>query len=425
MNILILTYGSRGDVQPYVALGAGLRRAGHDVTLATSERFRDFVSGHGLRYGFLSDDLLAIVDTEQGREMIENTKNVFQIVRRMLSMAKQVGPMQRALLEDSWRIAEAVRPDVVVFHPKAFGGPVVAEELGVPVILALPIPMLVPTGEHTNMGFPALKLGAWYNRMTFVAVGGLMALAAGKHVKAWRKAHGLAAQKRLDLLHTADGRDIAVLHAVSRHVMPEPADWPPTAHMTGYWFLDDAQDGAPSDALSTFLNAGPPPVYVGFGSMAGRDPERLGKIVVEALRRANVRGVIATGWGGLKPESLPDTMLKIDQAPHDWLFPRMAAIVHHGGAGTTAAALRAGKPAVIVPFFGDQPVWGRRIFELGAGAAPIPQKKLTAENLGAAISRTMADAKMQARARELGEKIRAEDGVGTAVALIERYAAAV
>jgi len=136
MRVLILTYGSRGDVQPYVALGRGLEAKGHEVTLATSKRFSAFVGEHGLRFAGLSDDLLAIIDTDQGREMLENTNNVLSMLRRMFAMAKQVGPMQRALLEDSWRVAKAARPDVVIFHPKAYGGPLVAEKLGVPVLLA-------------------------------------------------------------------------------------------------------------------------------------------------------------------------------------------------------------------------------------------------------------------------------------------------
>ena len=158
--------------------------------------------------------------------------------------------------------------------------------------------------------------------------------------------------------------------------------------------------------------------------MAGRDPERLGTIAVEALQAAGGRGIIATGWGGLRTGSLPDSILEIDQAPHDWLFPRMAAIVHHGGAGTTAAALRAGKPSVIVPFFGDQPVWARRVYEIGAGARPIPQKKLTADNLANAISNVTGNAEMRRIAEELGEKIRSDNGVDAAVAIIERHAAA-
>lgn len=422
MNILILTYGSRGDVQPYVALAKGLKQNGHDVTLATSERFRDFVLAHGLRFGPLSDDLLAIIDTDQGRDLLENTGNLFKVFTRTLTMLKQVGPMQQRLLRDSWAAAEAARPDIIVFHPKAYGGPHIAEKLGAPVILALPIPMVVPTAQYPNMGFPALKLGGWYNRMTYRAVNTLMGLSAAKHVKAWRAAHGLPRQKRFDLLHTTDGREIPVLHAVSKYAVPVPSDWPKSAIATGYWFLDAGEGWTPPAELEAFLSSGPAPVYVGFGSMAGRNPERLADAAVAALQKVGKRGVIATGWGGLKADDLPDTILKIDEAPHEWLFPRMAAIVHHGGAGTTAAALRAGKPSVVVPFFGDQPFWGKRVHELGVGSAPIPQKKLTADNLAQALGKVTGDESIRRAADDIGRKIRSEDGVGTAVSFIESHA---
>jgi sterol 3beta-glucosyltransferase len=424
MHVLIMTYGSHGDVQPYVALGKGLQDKGHEVTLATSERFSGFVGEHGLRFAGLSDDLLSIIDTDQGREMLENTGNLFQVVKRTVTMLKQVGPLQRELLDDSWSAGIAAKPDVVVFHPKAYAGPHIAEKLGVPVVLALPIPMMVPTSEYPNMGFPNLKLGGWYNRMTYRLVNTLMGMSAGKHVKALRAAHGLPRQKRFDILHTTDGRDIPVLHAMSRYVVGQPSDWPDTAVMTGYWFLDRPQSWTPPAELDAFLQAGPPPVYVGFGSMAGRDPERLASIVVDALQKAGVRAIIATGWGGLKTESLPDSILKIDQAPHEWLFPRMAAIVHHGGAGTTAAALRAGKPSIIVPFFGDQPFWAKRVHEIGAGTRPIPQKKLTRENLADALATVTGSAEMRRTAEDLGQRIRGENGIGAAVASIERYAVA-
>jgi sterol 3beta-glucosyltransferase len=422
MHVLILTYGSRGDVQPYVALGKELQAEGHDVTLATSERFSDFITEHGLRFAGLSDDLLAIIDTDQGREMLENTSNLFQVVKRTIIMLKQVGPMQRSLLDDSWAAAEAAQPDLIVFHPKSYGGPHIAEKLGIPAILALPIPMLVPTAEHPIIGLPDLKFGGWYNRMTYRLVNALFGLSAGKHVRAWRAAHDLPRQKRFDILHTTDGRDIPALHAISKYVVPEPFDWPDTAVMTGFWFLDRPDGWTPPAELEAFLNSGPPPVYVGFGSMAGRDPERLASIVIEALQSAGVRGIIATGWGGLKTESLPDTILKIDQAPHEWLFPRTTAIVHHGGAGTTAAALRAGKPSVVVPFFGDQPFWGQRINKIGAAPKPIPQKKLSPDNLARAIVSATSDVGLRRTAAELGEKIRSEHGTVNAVAFIEKHA---
>lgn len=422
MRILILTYGTRGDVQPYVALGKGLKDKGHDVTVATSTRFADFIGRHGLEYGHMSDDMLALLDTDRGRDMLENSGGAPGTFMRALTMMKQVGPMQRALLADSWAAAQASRPDLIVFHPKGYGGPHIAEKLGIPAVMALPIPMIVPTALYPNMGFPKLNLGGWYNKKTYTLVNSLMALSAGKHVRALRETLGLPRQKRFDILHMTDGTPIPALHAVSKHVIPPPPDWPDTAKTTGYWFLDrDTAWTAPPE-LTVFLKAGPPPVYVGFGSMAGRDPRRLADAVVKALVQTGQRGIIATGWGGLETEALPDTILQISEAPHDWLFPRTAAIVHHGGAGTTAAALRAGKPSVVVPFFGDQPFWGARVHALGAGSKPIPRKKLTPDSLAAALLQVTTDPEIAANADALGQKIRAEDGIGTTIAIIESYA---
>jgi len=418
-KILILTYGSRGDVQPYVALGQGLQRAGHEVTLATSDRFEQFVTDHGLQYGFMSDDMLAIMDTDTGRDLMENTTNVFAVVGRTLSLMKQVGPMQTKLMQESWEAAERAQPDIILFHPKAYAGPHLAEKLGIPVIMALVIPMMVPTGEHPNMGFPNLPLGRGYNRATYRFVNSMMKLSGGKHVRELRAKIGLPPQKKFDMLQTTDGQPMMVIHGVSKHVDPPPADWPDTSLTTGYWFLDSGEDWTPPPELAAFLEAGPKPVYVGFGSMSGRNPERLTRIVIDALEKAGKRAVMITGWGGLSADHLPDSILKLDQAPHDWLFPRMAAVIHHGGAGTTAGALRAGRPNIIVPFFGDQPFWGKRVQELGVGSAPIPQKKLTADKLARAIVEVTSNAEMQQKAEELGARIRQEDGIGEAVKVIE------
>jgi sterol 3beta-glucosyltransferase len=186
---------------------------------------------------------------------------------------------------------------------------------------------------------------------------------------------------------------------------------------TGYWFLDRSPDWRPPAALVDFLDGGEPPVYVGFGSIPTGDPAAKARVVLEAL--AGRRAVLASGWGGLVATDLPANVLQIDQAPHDWLFPRMRAVVHHGGAGTTAAGLRAGKPAVVCPFFGDQPFWGERLRALGVAPAPVPQHRLDAGKLGAAIRRAVDDDALQARAAELADAIRSEDGVATAVAILE------
>jgi sterol 3beta-glucosyltransferase len=172
--------------------------------------------------------------------------------------------------------------------------------------------------------------------------------------------------------------------------------------------------------LERFLAAGEPPVYVGFGSMAGRNPERTTRIVIAALQQAGLRGVLATGWGGLATNEVPATLHLLDQAPHDWLFPRMAAVAHHGGAGTTAAGLRAGCPTIICPFFGDQPFWGRRVHELGAGSRPVPQKQLTSDKLAAALRDAVGNASIRRQALALRDRIRSEDGIAKAVAIIEK-----
>jgi sterol 3beta-glucosyltransferase len=204
-------------------------------------------------------------------------------------------------------------------------------------------------------------------------------------------------------------------------VISPPPDWPETAHVTGYFWLDTADGWQPPLALQAFLDAGAPPVYVGFGSMTGQDPEKLGTLVLDALHQCGQRGVLATGWGGLHTGQLPPDVFVLDSAPHAWLFPRMAAVVHHGGAGTTAEGLRAGVPSVIVPFIVDQPFWGARVRALGAGPAPVPLKKVTPARLTQAIHSAVTDAGMRQRAQQLGAVLRAEDGLGCAVQHVRQH----
>jgi UDP:flavonoid glycosyltransferase YjiC (YdhE family) len=213
-------------------------------------------------------------------------------------------------------------------------------------------------------------------------------------------------------------RDLPILYGFSPSVIAKPSDWDENTHVTGYWFLDAPDDWIPSSKLANFLDAGSPPVYIGFGSMSHRNPVETADLVLEALRRSHQRAILLSGWGSLQGSDLPDTVFMIDSVPHAWLFPRMAAVVHHGGAGTTAAGLRAGVPSVIVPFFGDQPFWGQRIADLGVGPDPIPRNKLTVERLARAIQIAVSDKDIHQRAAWLGEQIQAEDGNAHAVKII-------
>lgn len=421
MKIFINTFGSRGDVQPYVALGKGLKAAGHTVTICTSSNFESFITDQGLNYGYMTDELLKLIDTDAGREAIEDTVGVFGAIKTTLKLIKIAKPLNRQMMIDSWEAAQAVKPDLVIYHPKALGAVSIAEKFGVPAVMATLQPMMVPTTEFPPIGIPDLNIGGWYNNLTYKLIP-LGYRTYAKTVDEIRQAKmGLGKfPKSSGVLYTARGEPITVLHSYSPQVIPHPADWPDHAFVTGYWFLDRTDDWEPPAELQTFLEKGDAPVYVGFGSMAGRNPQRLANIVIEALQQANLRGIIATGWGGLDVDSLPDTILRIDKAPHDWLFPRMSAVVHHGGAGTTAAGLRTGRPTVVVPFFGDQPFWGNRVHTLGVGPKPIPQKKLTAEKLADALRTATGDVTIRKNAESLGEQIRGEDGIANAITIIEK-----
>src|SRR5579883_2428946 len=213
------------------------------------------------------------------------------------------------------------------------------------------------------------------------------------------------------------------LYGYSRHVVPRPPDWGERHHITGYWFLDEP-DYQPAPDLEAFLAAGPPPVYIGFGSNHEPDPAAMTRLVLRAVELAGVRVLLSTGWGAMEEVVGNPHVLSIGSVPHNWLFRQTAGVVHHGGAGTTGSAIRAGVPSVAVTYFSDQPFWGRRILALGVGPHPIPRQRLTAARLAEALRALVGDPAMRERAARLGALLRAEDGVGQAVAVFQRQVAA-
>jgi sterol 3beta-glucosyltransferase len=232
---------------------------------------------------------------------------------------------------------------------------------------------------------------------------------------------GLAARPRLDdLLHRDDGSPVPILYAYSRHLVPVPKDYPDYAHVTGAWFDEPDPRWTAPDELASFLAAGPPPVYLGFGSMGfGRHAGRHTDDLLRALLGSGQRVVLATGWGGLSATAMSSEVHTIDAVPHSWLFPRTAAVIHHGGSGTTAAGIRAGRPSLICPHLGDQPFWGHRVHSLGAGPAPIPAKRISVRRAQHALG-SLVDPAVQRAAGALGELIGREDGVNRAIDVIGR-----
>jgi sterol 3beta-glucosyltransferase len=424
-RVLLATVGTRGDVQPFLALAIALRAAGHEVAICTCPRFVPVIAPWGIATFPLDEGLLELLESPFGRVLIGKLDTVWSTLRLLPSVLSRVRPIHERMVADAWAATEAWRPDVTVFHPKVFCVPAFASALGTRAMAAALVPITVPTGERPFWGMPRLPLGRTYNRATYLLLRGASSLGTRGYLRRWRATHDLAGRSTGSAPHRmATGDHVPVLHAYSTAVVPRPADWPASAQVTGYWRMPrvPADNVKGHDALRAFLAAGSPPVYIGFGSMSGVDPAATTSLVVEAVRLAGVRAVFAAGWGGLQVASLPDTICGIDHVDHDWLFPQVAAVVHHGGAGTTAAGLHAGVPSVICPFGVDQPFWGRRVMELGAGPAPIKQRHLSAPALAVAISDCLGDPGYGRAARRIKDALEREDGTSSAVQAIEAAA---
>ena len=415
MRICVVALGTHGDVRPLLALAEGLSRAGDQVVFATHRYYENMVCDRGLAFRAVEVDPRAVIDSSLGRGWVRSGTNPLQFMRHFRELARSFG---RELTEDCYRACRDA--DVIVTGLLSyFATWNLAERLGVPLAAAFLQPA-TPSRHLPSVLFHELRGPAPVRRLYNAASHRLI------ESLLWSVLRSPTNEVRADLLdlprvprrHTfaANLNDSLVLYGFSAEVLPRPADWGDHVQVTGYWFLNGDGDGwRPDAALRRFLAAGAPPVYVGFGSMSSDSEEGLTGIVFSALRRCGLRGVLATGWGGLTPAQLPPDMLMLDWVPHDWLFPRTAAVIHHGGAGTTATGLRHGVPQVVVPFFGDQHFWGRRIHELAVGPRPVPRRRLTADRLAAALRFAASDPAVRARAVEVGARIRTEDGVAAAV----------
>jgi len=417
MNITMLSVGSRGDTQPYIALGVELQRRGHKVRVAASEGFRGFVEQFGLEYALVRGDVARIASSD----LVKDATNADSPLKFFRSMRHE--GLRKLLVRMQQDLHEAcAESDAVVYHPGAVVGYFAAQEMNIPSILATPFPM-TPTREFPNLLFyNRMRLGRSYNWMTHrVFEHGFWLMVRGALKTYWEERFGRLPQGFGNPYPRQRRMTHPTIISCSPLVFPRPLDWSEYVHAGGYWFLDVDRDYQPPAELSAFVAAGEAPVYVGFGSIVDKaQATETTRIVTEALRQAGRRGILATGWHGMERTIDPtNQFLFIDGAPHEWLFPRMAAVVHHGGAGTTAAGLRAGVPSIVIPFGNDQFAWGRRLQELGVGPHSIPRKHLTSKLLANALQ-SATSPEMRERASMMGEAIRREKGAQDAAEVILR-----
>lgn len=440
MRVTILALGSRGDVQPFIRFALELERAGHTPTIGADPRYEAWIRSFGVAFAPVRYDLEEALKSRHGQALLRSGRNTLSFVYNVLRMSST---LLGTSMDDSWKASQGA--DVLVMTPLAMAGAgyAIAELLGIPAVMVQLAPS-VPTKAFPSVCAPPLPLGGAYNLLThrfFNTLGAKISRSSVEQVEAWRKKLDASSSGRRGLVFEAQrsdgpaaegGRPPPPLHIMcgfSEAVVPRPVDWPDSVSIEGFWFLDESPGFTPSAELAEFLAAGPPPVFVSFGTAGWIDEhEQLLSLVRGAARDAKVRTIIAVSRGVMEDHHTraavqSDCLLLDGPVPHSWLFPKVAGVVHHAGAGTTAAAMRAGVPHLAVPFYGDTFFWGHRMSILGVGPRSIPRTRLTRRRLARALADLVRNPSYRMNARELGERIRAEDGARQAVKSLEQFVA--
>ncbi|SFR06155.1 glycosyltransferase [Poseidonocella sedimentorum] len=415
MHITVLALGSRGDVQPLLALSLGLKARGFAVRFAAPRDFQDWVEGHGLDFFPLTGRAASFFGGAAGAAMRDRLRDE-QAFQRFFQ--DYLGTFLDKLFVACTKACAGT--DAILCWSWTRAGPSLAEAFGVPLFVVGATPALhLPTSVFANpfqdrrtlVGGPVHNRLSWRKALPFTRIG-------QPQVDRWRKQSlGLAPLDwRTELRRL---RRAPHLFGFSPSVLPKPWDWGRHVHVTGYWFLEDTAIYTPPPDLEAFLNEGDPPVAIGFSSQVGGDARKVTRAVVAGLRASGRRGILISGWGGLKGVELTDDMFVIDKVPYGWLLPRVAGMVHQGGAGSVAMALQSGTPSVAVAFGYDQRLWGERIAHLRAGPAPLAAATLTAEQVARAIDAVATDPELKRGALRAADRIAREDGVGTACGSLE------
>jgi len=405
MKLIAVTFGTEGDSRPIAALCRALRDAGHEVTLLAADGTLNSARDSGVPHAALFGDIRGVLQPGSGiASVISGNKSMNDTAKALARIANDnAASWMRQTLE------AASGCDVLLGAGlAAYAGFCAAEKLGIPIIGAGMFP-LTPTAEFPAPFLPPGRTPRFLNRLSHHLVIQVLWREFRKAINAARATVcGLPPRRKPWTEHP-------MLYGISESLLPKPADWPPNAYTCGQW-VRPARDWSPAQSLRDFLSAGDPPIYVGFGSMVGFDTEAMLATIVTAV--AGRRALFYPGWSGVQGLRLPANFCVINDTPHDWLFPRTSLVIHHGGSGTTHSASRAGVPSIVLPFAGDQPFWAERLRILGIAPEPMSGRHVTPASLERAIN-AAGTARMRARAAAIGEKMRTEDGLASAVAIIE------
>ena len=428
MRVVIFAYGSRGDVQPFVAVADRLRRRGHEPVLAAPAAYAWLAEQQGLEFVGIDDRLNDLFLTDPDVIAVQTVKNppLGMYVRAWRTLRRELDARLPIVLDQM--LAAAKGADLVVQGYDEI--PVeqahhVAEGLGIPWVLATLSPNFVPSRHYPSKLVPAGKdFRPLVNRLSHVLRIGFRSLGTVTVHRFRVGTLGLPNRWRQNnRMRTPDGRPVPLVHLFSADIVTPAPDWPDWVRTTGFCFLQDAHEGAPTAELEAFLAAGEPPVCVSFGSVRGLDPEAAGATVVEAVHRAGVRAVVVRAGGSIEIADPPPDVLVVDEVPFSWLFPRVSAVVHGGSVGISSEALRAGVPQVGCPPTGEALAWAAVLTDAGVAPPPILLRDLTAANLAEAVDRARTDPAIRAQVRRLGDKLRNEDGADAAARAIEDLAA--
>ncbi|KAH7334669.1 hypothetical protein B0J17DRAFT_86825 [Rhizoctonia solani] len=415
-HFVCLTIGSRGDVQPYIALARGLMAEGHRVTIVTHEEYKEWCEGWGVAHRTAGGDPGALMKLSVETRMFSP-----QFFKEGLTNFRD---WLDDLLLDSWKQCQDA--DVLIQSPSAMAGAHIAEALRIPFFHAFTMPWTRTNDYPHAFMTPPVEISGSFNYSTYVVFDNVFWQATSSQINRWRRKHlGLP---NTDMVHLAQTK-IPFIYNFSPAVVPKPLDWKDPITISGYWFLDDADlNWKPSQELNDFMRKArednKPLVYIGFGSIVVPNPKAMTRSIVKAVLKSDVRAILSKGWSARMsketgPEvELPPEIFSVDKIPHDWLFPKVDVALHHGGAGTTGASLRAGIPTLIKPWFGDQFFWATRVMKLGAG---LRVSSLSSSDLTDALKRAVSDRVMKEKAAAVGEKIRSENGVANAIRAIYTY----